>query len=79
MRLKAAMPEKPLASRLGWLAFPTKVGNRAFSQVVPCVRPLTETFWEKAYSRSLPAYLPNLPRGQVSTEDRELVERSYPV
>ena len=35
MRLKAAMPEKPLASRWGWLAFPTKVGNRAFSQVVP--------------------------------------------
>ena len=35
MRLKAAMPEKTLASRPNWLAFPTKVGNRAFSQVVP--------------------------------------------
>ena len=35
MRLKAAMPEKPLAGRTVWPAFPTKVGNRAFSQVVP--------------------------------------------
>ena len=29
--------------------------------------------------RSLLTYLPNLPRGQVSAEDRELVERSCPL
>ncbi len=35
MRLKAAMPEKLLASLPNWLAFPTKVGNHGFPLVLP--------------------------------------------
>ncbi len=59
MRLKAAMPEKPLASRWGWLAFPTKAGNRAFAQVVPFLYIVlyTKGTWTPYSTR------PHTPRG----------------